>query len=800
MYTQCPDCDTAFRVTADVLKQAAGKVRCGGCGNAFNALAYLSEEMPGKPVAADPKPQVPEPKSDPARDDAAPIGPAAPDSVSAAQSAALLKTLDELAGSDIRIEDTGVEWRVFDDDEEDIGEQEPDPVNDTGSMKWFLEDEATPDSGEDAAAMADVFEKPGEAVVDEILDESPTPVDEILTHSPAAVEAGEIFGAGGDAKQGRLSIDELRFDDNTPLPDDFDFDDEPASVQPAPQPETPVLDRATAEDSQVDLAFGDVDDWSSLLDEVTPEADQPAAAARQPAGRQEPEPAEEPEPVESEREEPLDIDTQFLLQAEAMGIDLSGIHENADSAAEADDDADDDDDDVDIDAVEDSGERSAIDALAEDLAEAEAAIERSTSDEIEALGIIDFDDLSEAPDAGHVAAGEAGIGETDVDSPQADAVEAEVDANAIEQADEDDAAAGELDFDIRHADKDAAEELDFDLRLTDIDAAAEEPDLDIRLADEDAGAAELDFDIDLGDEDAGESAETEDHVVPPQTDEEQTINMQIDQDLMALAIEDDDGFASTIVKGSIEEILEEERQAAEAQKPDMDELPPIVETIVMEGEYVMSELERQRREAEAAEAADLAELGIRPDTREAEEAPVRGGRRSTDPPSSGKIAAAIVLGLVLLLQLLHQNREMLATIPMFNKTVGALYRLVGKPLQPDWNIAGWRFEARRDAVNDENETLTIYSRLGNKYEQPLPYPLISVALTDRFEEVIGNRIFEPNEYLAEGIDPRKAVAAGNTFEAVLPVGTLTPEATGYKLNVCYRIEGGKLSCAIEDFR
>ena len=30
MYTQCPDCNTAFRVTADVLKQAAGKVRCGG--------------------------------------------------------------------------------------------------------------------------------------------------------------------------------------------------------------------------------------------------------------------------------------------------------------------------------------------------------------------------------------------------------------------------------------------------------------------------------------------------------------------------------------------------------------------------------------------------------------------------------------------------------------------------------------------------------------------------------------------------------------------------------------------------
>ena len=54
MYTQCPECSTAFRVTADVLKQAAGKVRCGGCGNAFNALEYLSEAMPEQATADEP--------------------------------------------------------------------------------------------------------------------------------------------------------------------------------------------------------------------------------------------------------------------------------------------------------------------------------------------------------------------------------------------------------------------------------------------------------------------------------------------------------------------------------------------------------------------------------------------------------------------------------------------------------------------------------------------------------------------------------------------------------------------------
>lgn len=57
MYTQCPDCTTVFRVSADVLRTAQGQVRCGVCAHSFNALENLSEE-PFK--AAEPE-QVPQP-------------------------------------------------------------------------------------------------------------------------------------------------------------------------------------------------------------------------------------------------------------------------------------------------------------------------------------------------------------------------------------------------------------------------------------------------------------------------------------------------------------------------------------------------------------------------------------------------------------------------------------------------------------------------------------------------------------------------------------------------------------------
>ena len=44
MYTQCAKCETVFRLSAEVLRAAGGQVRCGRCGEVFNALASLAED------------------------------------------------------------------------------------------------------------------------------------------------------------------------------------------------------------------------------------------------------------------------------------------------------------------------------------------------------------------------------------------------------------------------------------------------------------------------------------------------------------------------------------------------------------------------------------------------------------------------------------------------------------------------------------------------------------------------------------------------------------------------------------
>jgi len=42
--TQCPNCDTTFRVTSEILRVAQGQVRCGRCETQFDALERLIEE------------------------------------------------------------------------------------------------------------------------------------------------------------------------------------------------------------------------------------------------------------------------------------------------------------------------------------------------------------------------------------------------------------------------------------------------------------------------------------------------------------------------------------------------------------------------------------------------------------------------------------------------------------------------------------------------------------------------------------------------------------------------------------
>src|SRR5271166_5181679 len=51
LYTQCLKCETIFKLSAEVLRAAGGQVRCGRCGEVFNALARLAEDASAFPAS-----------------------------------------------------------------------------------------------------------------------------------------------------------------------------------------------------------------------------------------------------------------------------------------------------------------------------------------------------------------------------------------------------------------------------------------------------------------------------------------------------------------------------------------------------------------------------------------------------------------------------------------------------------------------------------------------------------------------------------------------------------------------------
>ena len=687
MYTQCPECKVAFRVTAEVLKMAAGKVRCGGCGVAFNALEHLSETKPSAPPPREtaPDPDLPELQPEqPAELEAD----TPPESISAEQSAALLKTLDQLAGEDIRIEDTGVEWRVIDDGEaQDVGE----------------------------SAVAD--------------DEEPAPAPpEPGTDEPSRV------------------IDQMLFDDDTVLPDDFDdVIESPAQhrvEEPAPPPEP--------EAAQFDIELSEPDEWDDLLGDLE---ETPVAAADAVEEEEAPETAFV---ATDEPERPLDVDTQFEIQAEALGIDLSGVREAV---------------------KEDSG------------AELELELEDAAETSID-------EDLMAA------------------------AFKSEATAKSLEEPAAE--AAPELeDEEVEPASPEAmADDLELELNLQVDDEQEVEDDIeDIAMGFDDNVERDIEtLSMSLDDEPRDTVATTaEEHVVPEMSEEEKTINMMIDQELFNIAVEDEDGFASTIVQlqpdddvliggtanGDASETADEPQE--ESKKKDKsaakeDEAPPelTVETIIMEGDFIGGEPDDEQPDDESAETLEAPAAAI-PLNREKDDYERRREMTHT-PAGAGTWAAVVALVLLLGVQFVHQSREALATVPALNSAIAPVYRMLGRPLTPQWNISGWRFEATKGDTDEAGELLTIYSRIGNNSGGPLPYPLVHVSLTDRFEDIIGSSILDPADYLPEEADPRKPVPPGSSFNAVIAIASPSPEATGFKLNVCYRLTGGQLRCADHDFK
>jgi predicted Zn finger-like uncharacterized protein len=158
------------------------------------------------------------------------------------------------------------------------------------------------------------------------------------------------------------------------------------------------------------------------------------------------------------------------------------------------------------------------------------------------------------------------------------------------------------------------------------------------------------------------------------------------------------------------------------------------------------------------------------------------------------LAAAIAAALLLLAQVVHQNRESLAAHTPLGAVLRAIYSKLGAPVAAPANLSA--YQLRQWGVTGDpaaDGTLRVRASILNTAAQLEPFPLLRVTLANRFGGSIGTRDFEPSEYL--GKPTARLLAPGERADATMDILDPGKSAEGFEIDVCLRAADRRVSCA-----
>ena len=160
------------------------------------------------------------------------------------------------------------------------------------------------------------------------------------------------------------------------------------------------------------------------------------------------------------------------------------------------------------------------------------------------------------------------------------------------------------------------------------------------------------------------------------------------------------------------------------------------------------------------------------------------------------IVASILLALLLIAQIVHRNREWLASRGPLGGVLRTLYADIGKPLPLPATLSGYQLRqwgASGGASADGS--LRVRASILNTTAQMQPFPLLRVTLEDRFGAHIGTREFEPAEYSGKPLT--RLLSPGERADATVEIPDPGKSAEGFELDVCLHGADGKIHCAGE---
>ena len=174
---------------------------------------------------------------------------------------------------------------------------------------------------------------------------------------------------------------------------------------------------------------------------------------------------------------------------------------------------------------------------------------------------------------------------------------------------------------------------------------------------------------------------------------------------------------------------------------------------------------------------------------------------AAEPPAEKRHGpfAALIAGLALLLvaQLVHYNRDSLATNPAYGPMIRQVYRTLDTPLYPEWPLDVFEVTGTEAiAGRSSPETLDVLANVVVGGRERVGLPLVRIVLRDRWATPIASRVFAPAEYLVNYDPAEPLVRPGSAFAVEISVADPGAEALGYIVDICLPRRKFGLECQI----
>lgn len=166
--------------------------------------------------------------------------------------------------------------------------------------------------------------------------------------------------------------------------------------------------------------------------------------------------------------------------------------------------------------------------------------------------------------------------------------------------------------------------------------------------------------------------------------------------------------------------------------------------------------------------------------------------RALEPEAPRWRIFAIAAAAALLLQGVHHFRNTLARTPVIGNAVSLVYSSIGVPIveavdPQNYAIVNW-------VATAQDASLAISTGVRNTSDTALPYPMLSLELTNRWEETIGARVFTPDEYMGTRLSRNARIRPSTTVTAQLQLVDPGPDAFGFEVDICVAVSTTEMRC------